>query len=137
MLVTFLDSDCRAQCPVIAGQLGSALKRMSSSDRRRVTAIAVSVNPRIDTRASVVRFLRQHHALGQVRYLSGDLPDLRRAWKAFQIVSAYETGNADIHSADVRVFDPAGVWVATLHAGVDLTPENLAHDTLTALASGN
>lgn len=48
---------------------------------------------------------------------------------------AYETGNADTHSADVRVFDRNGKWVATLHAGADLTPANLAHDITTALES--
>jgi len=33
----------------------------------------------------------------------------------------------------VRVIDRRGIWVATQHAGVDLTPSNLAHDALEAL----
>lgn len=37
------------------------------------------------------------------------------------------------HSAPVRIFDSRGVWVSTLHAGVDLTPENLANDLRVAL----
>ena len=32
-----------------------------------------------------------------------------------------------------RIFDRGGIWVSTLHAGVDLTPMNLAHDIRVAL----
>jgi hypothetical protein len=48
-------------------------------------------------------------------------------------VAAAETGNADIHSADVRIFDRRGIWVSIQHAGVDLSPHNLAHDIPVAL----
>jgi len=32
------------------------------------------------------------------------------------------------HSAPLRIYDRSVVWVATLHAGVDLSEENLLHD---------
>jgi cytochrome oxidase Cu insertion factor (SCO1/SenC/PrrC family) len=133
VLVTFLDTDCSEQCPIIAGQIGRALAVLDDDDRRQTTALALTVNPLIDTRASVVAFLRRHRVLGQLNYLSGRVRELKPIWRDFNIVSAYETGDADTHSADVRVFDPAGEWVATLHAGADLTPANLAHDIRTAL----
>lgn len=134
-LVTFLDTDCSEQCPIIAGQIGRALARLSEDERAKTTAVAISVNPHIDTRASVERFLREHRVLGELDYLSGTVRELTPVWRAFQIVSAYETGDADIHSADVRVFDRDSEWVATLHAGADLSPANLAHDIATALES--
>jgi cytochrome oxidase Cu insertion factor (SCO1/SenC/PrrC family) len=136
VLVTFLDTDCTEQCPIIASQIGRALALLGDDEQSRTAALAISVNPEIDTRSSVVRFLRRHRVLGDVRYLSGSIAQLRPVWEAFQIVSAYETGDADIHSAGVRLFDPRGRWVATLHAGVDLTPANLAHDIATAFSSG-
>jgi cytochrome oxidase Cu insertion factor (SCO1/SenC/PrrC family) len=37
-----------------------------------------------------------------------------------------------VHSGDLR----GRVWVATLHAGADLTPQSLAHDIRVALAAG-
>jgi hypothetical protein len=43
-------------------------------------------------------------------------------------------GNANVHSAPVRIYDPRGTWVSTLAAGVDLTPANLAHDVRSALS---
>jgi hypothetical protein len=92
------------------------------------------VNPLVDTRARVRRFLRD--LLGKVSYLSGSVATLQPVWKDCGVVSAHETGDVDTHSADVRVFDPAGVWVSTQHVGVDLTPANLALDVVTALDSG-
>jgi protein SCO1/2 len=133
VLVTFLDTDCQEQCPIIAGEIGRALAYLSERERARTTALAISVNPTIDTPAKVERFLQRHHVLGELVYLGGPIASLRPIWRAFQIVSAYETGDADTHSAAVRVFDPQGIWVSTLHAGVDLSPVNLAHDIATAL----
>lgn len=39
------------------------------------------------------------------------------------------------HSAPLRIYDRSGVWVATLHAGVNLSEENLLHDLRAALAA--
>ena len=135
VLVTFLDSDCHHQCPIIAREVGQALERMPSSTRDRTTALVISVNPIVDTRASVKHFLREQRVLTKLTYLSGSVADLRPVWKDFSVVSAYETGDVDTHSADVRVFNPAGVWVSTQHVGVDLTPANLAADVRKALGT--
>jgi cytochrome oxidase Cu insertion factor (SCO1/SenC/PrrC family) len=135
VLVTFLDSDCTHQCPIIAGEIGRALRLLPADVSAQTSALALSVNPEIDTRASVVRFLRERRA-EEMTYLSGALAELQPVWRRFNIVSAYETGDADTHSADVRIFDPQGVWVSTLHVGVDLTPANLAHDVRMALEKG-
>jgi hypothetical protein len=62
---------------------------------------------------------------------------MRPIWRAFHVLSAAETGNADVHSADVRVYDRTGEWVSTMHLPPDLTPKNLAHDIRVALQSGS
>lgn len=134
-LVTFLDTDCKTKCPIIAVALGDGLRLLSPAERRDVVALAISVNPSSDSPQSVRTFLRQRQA-GQLDFLLGSVRTLRPVWRSFHIVAAAETGNADVHSADVRIFDRRGVWVATQHAGVDLTPSNLAHDIRTALAKG-
>lgn len=133
VLVTFLDTKCTEKCPIFASQIAAGLRLLPSSAQRRVVALAISVDPRVDSPASVRRFLRRRHALGGLDFLLGSLKELRPIWKAFHIVAAADTGNADIHSADARVFDRRGIWVSTFHAGVDLTPENLEHDLLMAL----
>jgi protein SCO1/2 len=133
VLVTFLDSKCTESCPIIAGVIGAALPRLSPAERRQVEAIAITVEPRLDTPASVRRFLAARHALGVLDFLIGSVRQLRPVWKALHVLPAVDTGSADIHSADVRVFDRDGIWVSTMHVGVDLTPANLVHDIRLAL----
>src|SRR5256886_5498149 len=133
VLVTFLDTDCKTKCPVFASYIGVALRLLSRSERRQVVALALTVNPARDTPTSVRAFLRRRHALG-IDFLLGTTKQMRPIWKAFHVVSAAETGNADVHSSDARIYDRSGVWVSTLHLPVDLTPANLAHDIRTALA---
>jgi cytochrome oxidase Cu insertion factor (SCO1/SenC/PrrC family) len=133
VLVTFLDTDCKTKCPVFASDIGAALRLLSSSERRQVAALALTVNPARDTPASVRAFLRRRHAL-EIDFLLGSVKQMRPIWKAFHVISAAETGNADVHSSDARVYDRSGVWVSTLHLPVDLTAPNLAHDIRTALA---
>lgn len=134
VVVTFLESKCRESCPLVARQVGEALDRLDSETRGRVTALAVSTHPEDDTRASVRAFLRKYGVEEDLRYLIGSEPELRPVWDAFDVLPALDTGDPEMHSVPVRVFDPSGEWVATLHPGVDLTPENLAHDVRVALA---
>ena len=133
--VTFLDTQCRAACPVIAGQVGAALSLLSRSERRDVVALAISADPVEDTQGAVAAFLRRHRVRGRLHYLVGSEPELRPVWSAFDVLPATDTGDDDVHSAPVRIYDRAGVWVSTQHVGVDLTPENLAHDLRLALRS--
>jgi hypothetical protein len=60
---------------------------------------------------------------------------MRPVWRRFHILSAVESGNADIHSADARIFNRRGVWVSNLNAGADLTVANVLHDIRQALRS--
>jgi cytochrome oxidase Cu insertion factor (SCO1/SenC/PrrC family) len=137
VVVTFLDSQCTESCPVIASQIGRAFDSLSAAERRRVFAVAISTDPKEDTAASVKSFLRRNRALGKLHFVGGGEPEtkLRRIWKRFQILSSLESGEDTLHSAPVRIYD-GGIWVATLHAGVDLTPANLAHDLRVAIAAG-
>jgi cytochrome oxidase Cu insertion factor (SCO1/SenC/PrrC family) len=133
VLVTFLDTDCKTKCPIFASEIGAALRLLSHSERRQVVALALTVNPAQDTPPSVRAFLRRRHALG-IDFLLGTAKQMRPIWRAFHVVSAAETGNADVHSSDARVYDRSGVWVSTLHLPVDLTAANVARDLRTALA---
>jgi protein SCO1 len=128
VLVTFLDSQCREACPVIAGQVARGLDLLDAGVRGRVVALAMTTDPSEDTPASARRFLRRYGAEGKLRYLLGSERELRPVWRAFQVLPSVDTGTDDLHSAPVRIYDGDGVWVSTQHAGADLSPENLAHD---------
>lgn len=124
--VTFLDAQCTEACPLIAAQMGQAVRALG--DRNEVEALAISVDPIRDTPARIEAFLRRYRAKGELRYLDGTVAELRPVWKAFAVAASHDTGNSNMHSAPVRVYDREGRWRSTLHSGVDLTPANLAHD---------
>jgi cytochrome oxidase Cu insertion factor (SCO1/SenC/PrrC family) len=128
VLVTFLDSQCTESCPIIASQIARAWDRLSAEERDEVVPIAISTDPDEDTAASVRAFLRRNRAEGTLRYLVAPVPELRPVWEAFHIAASFDTGIDTLHSAPVRIYDREGMWVSTLHAGADLTTENLLHD---------
>jgi protein SCO1/2 len=134
LAVTFLDTQCEEACPVIAGQVAQAFADLSPETRARAAAYAVSVDPAEDTPERVRAFLRRHRAERALGYLIGPEAALRRAWRDFLVLPSIQSGDDDIHSAPVRIYDPGGRWVATLHAGADLTADNLAHDLREALS---
>jgi cytochrome oxidase Cu insertion factor (SCO1/SenC/PrrC family) len=132
VLLSFVDTKCTEKCPIVTSVMAQAYRLLRPDERRQVVLLLISVEPHADTPAHVRRFLARRRALA-LDYLIGAVGQLRPVWKAYGIVAAVDTGNADIHSSDVRVIDRRGIWVATEHAGVDLTPSNLAHDALEAL----
>lgn len=132
VVLSFVDSKCTEKCPIVTSVIALALRRLSAQERAGVVPLLITVSPRADTPASVRRFLAARRALS-VDYLIGSVRELRPVWKAYGILSAVDTGNADFHSSDVRIFNRDGVWVSTQHAGVDLTPQNLVHDIREAL----
>jgi protein SCO1 len=127
LAVTFLDVQCTEACPIIAAQIGRALRALGG-DRDRVEALAISVDPVRDTAAGIDAFLRRYRVKGALRYLDGTVAELRPVWTGFSVVAAHDTGESNMHSAPVRVYDGEGRWRSTLHPGVDLTAANLAHD---------
>ncbi len=135
VVVTFLETKCREACPVIADQIGAGLDLLDRRERRVVSAVAISTHPVDDSPRSVRMFLLRHRVQNALHYLIGSERQLRPVWQAFKVLPALDSGDADTHSASVRIFDRSGTWVSTLHPSVDLTPANLAHDIRTALSS--
>ena len=131
-VLTFLDAQCEEACPIIAAQLAQAFAEMPSALRSQVTAVALSTDPREDTPEAVRAFLQRTRAEGVVRYLISPAETLERLWRELYVLSSFESGKDTLHSAPVRIYAD-GLWVATLHAGVDLTTENLLHDLRAAV----
>jgi cytochrome oxidase Cu insertion factor (SCO1/SenC/PrrC family) len=132
LAVTFLDTQCTEACPIAASQMAEAV-RLLGEDRGRVLAVAYSVDPLRDTPASIRSFLERNRATEEIRYVDGSVASLRPVWRSFKILPSHQTGNSNMHSVPVRVYDTEGRWRSTLHPGVDLTAANLAHDLELAL----
>lgn len=135
--LTFLDSQCTESCPVIAWTVARALDALSPAERRDVTAVAISTDPVEDTAEAVRTFLQRNRVRGRLLYVGGGQAqgELRSVWSAFEVLSSLESGQDTLHSAPVRIYDRGGTWVATLHAGADLSETNLAHDLRVALSA--
>jgi protein SCO1/2 len=135
VLLTILDAQCTDVCPIIASVVAGSVDRLSSEERGQVRALGITGDPAEDTPAAVRSFLSKRRAIGKLDYLLGTEKELRPLWTALQILPSLDTGRDTLHSAPLRIYDRAGAWVATLHAGVDLTEANLLHDIRTALAA--
>lgn len=132
--VTFLDTECTEACPIIAAQVSQAIRALGEK-RAEVEALAITVDPTGDTPRRIEGFLSRYRATETLRYLDGTVGELRPVWRGFKVASSLDSGDSNLHSAPVRVYDRNGRWRSTLHAGVDLTPANLTHDLRAALSS--
>lgn len=133
-LVTFLYSTCPDVCPLIAEDLRAALEDLG---RRRddVAVVAVSVDPRGDTRASVREFLRRHRLPPNFHYGIGSRSTLAPIWKAWyaapQISDHPETSS---HTAAIWLVDAHGTLRGMFPAGAPVSSRDVAHDLRTLLA---
>ena len=80
VVVSFLYTHCPDVCPLIADNLNRALAR-----NRGLTVLAVSVDPKGDTPASVRRFVRAHRLRPGFRYLTGTRAQLQPIWNAYHL----------------------------------------------------
>ncbi len=87
VLVTFLYTTCPDICPLITSDLRVALNELGPAQAAKVQIIAVSVDPRVDTRKSVAAFLARHEMTGRMQYLIGSVKELARVWKAWGVGS--------------------------------------------------
>jgi protein SCO1 len=107
VLVTFLYTHCPDVCPLIATNLGLALRRLGPK-AAGVRALAVSVDPKGDTAASVRGFVRSHRLPPQFRYLRGTKAELTKVWRAYHIAAQATPEDIVNHSAYTLLVDRNG-----------------------------
>lgn len=133
LVVMFVDTHCTTSCPIIATNVARGIDLLPPQDQRRVTALAISVDPEHDTPATIRAFLDHNRATGRIRFLNGPLSTMRPLWKAFGILSAADSADVNTHTSAVFVYDRHHVWVDTLSPDQGLTPANVANDLRAAL----
>lgn len=107
VLVTFLYTHCPDVCPLIAQNLNATLVRLGQK-RDRVRVLAVSVDPKGDTRAAVRRYIAERHLVTQFRYLLGTPAELRKVWAAWHVLAVRSGPDVVDHVAYTALIDPAG-----------------------------
>jgi len=127
VFVTFLYTHCPDICPLIASNLRVALN-MLGPRAADVSVIAVSVDPRGDTRAAVATFLADHGMTGRMSYLVGTAAELGRTWKAWGVGAEREAADPSLvaHSALVYGVSASG-RLMTIYPD-SFAPSQIVHD---------
>jgi protein SCO1/2 len=124
-VVAFLYTHCPDVCPVIASNLGVALRRLPD-----LRVLAVSVDPKNDTRSSVKAFLRAHNLPSRFRYLTGTRSELAPVWARYHVAAIAGPKPIVSHTAFELLVDPQGRERVLYDAQVQAA--DVAHD-ITAL----
>ena len=100
VLVTFVYARCPDVCPLIMQNL-RRVRSEAGALGRRMRVIAVSVDPKGDTRPVVRRFLDSQRLRPFVRYLVGTRAELEPVWNAWQIERSVPRDSPELleHSA--------------------------------------
>jgi cytochrome oxidase Cu insertion factor (SCO1/SenC/PrrC family) len=107
VLLTFLDSQCKEECPIQGRELGSILRRLPAAARPAL--VVVSVDPSGDTPASIRHAMSRWHLAGPWpwHWLNGSRAALRGVWKRYGVT--VDPGSGDIvHSLVLYLIDRDG-----------------------------
>jgi protein SCO1 len=128
VLVTFIYTHCPDVCPLITSNLRVAQSLMGAATASKVQMIAVSVDPRGDTRKAVAAFLAHHQMTGRMLYLTGNVHELASVWKAWGVGSERDAQRPEFvnHSGLVYGITASGKRL-TIYASSFL-PAEIAHD---------
>jgi protein SCO1/2 len=129
VLVTFIYTHCPDVCPLIVGNLHTALGRLGQ-EAGKVQVVAVSVDPRGDTPRTVRAFLRTHRMTRRMEYLIGSRPQLESVWRAWNILAKgpRTSTSPDVveHSALIYGISASGK-ITTLYSS-NFSPSQVVHD---------
>jgi protein SCO1 len=108
VLITFLYTHCPDLCPVTAGNLNTALGLLGPA-RRHVAVLAISVDPKGDTKAAVKQFVRAHRLRPEFHYLTGARSTLARIWQQYDVTPVRTNGPDPDHTLYILVLDRRGI----------------------------
>jgi protein SCO1/2 len=128
VLVTFIYTHCPDVCPLITSNLRVAQSLMGPKVAANTQIIAVSVDPRGDTRSTVADFLAKHQMTGRMLYLVGSAHELAQAWQAWGVGSERDASKPEFinHSGLVYGVTASGKRL-TIYAA-NFQPSEIAHD---------
>lgn len=126
VLLTFLYVHCPDTCPLIAANLHNALGLLGPK-AKDVQLIAMSTDPKGDTRKAVAAFLAEHGLTGRMQYLIGNRKQLLATGHAWGVTaSAPDSHDRLNHSALIYGITASGK-VTTVYPA-NFKPSDIAHD---------
>jgi protein SCO1/2 len=128
VLVTFLYTKCPDVCPLIASNLRVAQNLMGPVKAAKAQIVAVSVDPRGDTRRAVAAFLARHEMTGRMQYLVGSQSELARAWKAWGVGSERDAQKPEFINHSGLIYGITGSGKRLTIYASNFQPSDIAHD---------
>jgi protein SCO1/2 len=128
VLVTFIYTHCPDVCPLITSNLRVAQNLMGSAVASKAQIIAVSVDPRGDTRRAVSAFLARHEMTGRMQYLVGSLPALASVWKAWGVGSERDAQQPEFVNHSGLIYGITASGRRTTIYAANFNPADIAHD---------
>jgi protein SCO1/2 len=126
VLLTFIYDHCPDVCPLIVANLHNALLKLGSQ-ASKVQIVAVSVDPRGDTPATVKAFLAAHEMTGRMEYLIGSFRQLAPVWRAYGVEVQASPDRREVgHSAFVYGLTASGKRLALYPS--NFQPDWIVHD---------
>jgi protein SCO1 len=128
VLVTFLYTHCPDVCPLITSNLRVAQNLMGAKTASKLQIIAVSVDPKGDTKNAVSSFLARHEMTGRMKYLIGSTHELALAWEAWGVGSERDAREPQFinHSGVIYGITASGKRLTAYAA--NFQPRDIAHD---------
>jgi protein SCO1 len=133
VLLTFLYTQCPDICPLMADNLNAALLELEPSLREEVRVLAVSVDPKRDTPATVRGYAKVHRLVPQFRYLIGSERELTKVWAKFEVQAVASDPELIDHTAYTLLIDRAGLGRVLYPS--DFTSEAILQDLRRMLES--
>jgi protein SCO1/2 len=128
VLVTFLYTHCPDVCPLITSNLRIAQNLMGAKGMTKSQIIAVSVDPRGDTKEAIAAFLARHEMTGRMQYLVGSAKELGAVWKAWGVGSERDAENPTFINHTGLVYGVTGSGKRLTIYASDFKPSEVAHD---------
>ncbi|HEX3434990.1 MAG TPA: SCO family protein [Solirubrobacteraceae bacterium] len=128
VLVTFLYTNCPDICPLITSNLRVAQNLMGAKVASKVQIIAVSVDPKGDTKQAVASFLAHHEMTGRMQYLVGSAHELARVWKAWGVGSERDANQPQFINHSGLIYGITASGKRTTLYSASFKPADVAHD---------
>jgi protein SCO1 len=125
VMITFLYTHCPDLCPLTAAHITAALDRLGSR-RKNVVALAVTVDPKGDTKAAIRAYARTHRLPAEFHYLTGSQTALQRIWRLYNVTPVRKGGPDPDHTLYILLLDRKGKTRVLFDALAQ--PGPIAHD---------
>jgi protein SCO1/2 len=126
VLLTFIYTHCPDTCPLIVATLHNALTLLGRH-ASQAQIVAVSTDPKGDTRAAISAFLARREMTGRMEYLVGSRSALTPVWRAWGVSVSNPTSQDEVNHTAL-VYGITGSGKVTVVYPANFTPRDIAHD---------